>query len=38
MAAKGDVEAMAMHGRRPGKILQNRIELLTYETVSTPRG
>jgi hypothetical protein len=25
---------MAMHGRRPRKILQNRAELLTYETVS----
>jgi hypothetical protein len=24
---------MAMHGRRPRKILQNRVELLTYETV-----
>jgi hypothetical protein len=33
MAARGDVEAMAMYGRRPRKILQNRVELLTYETV-----
>ena len=32
--AKGEAGTMAMHGRRPRKILQNRAELLTYETVS----
>src|SRR5260370_25375938 len=34
MEAKGEAGTMAMHGRRPRKILQNRAELLTYETVS----
>src|SRR5260370_38646521 len=34
MEAKGEAGTMAMRGRRPRKILQNRAELLTYETVS----
>jgi len=33
MEAKGEVGTMAVHGRRPRKVLQNRAELLTYETV-----
>jgi hypothetical protein len=33
MEAKGEAGTMAMHGRRPRKVLQNRAELLTYETV-----